>query len=226
MDHAIIFGGTSHIDPDGYERTIRFLEEKDPEVILLEVSPFSLLFRKTLGRLYRVMAERRVRRMGAPATPELLNTLRCLEVPPEYMAARDHLRKQGGRLALLDVSLFSLLHLSVAHRVISRRNLGFLAGLTEDRFSREREIARRIFLAKDGVAAAMKLRPFGTDRLIKAREGMLIKRMRRKLRRFRGRRIVYIGGWEHLIDDYAGRTLYAAMTCGKERDVLFLDERI
>jgi len=227
--HCIIFLGSSHIDPEGQRRLADALEATRPEIILLEVSRFSLLFRKTIGRLYRRIMERRAVEMGVDMSPEFANALRYLDIPAEYRAAREHSRKTGAKIILLDVSRFSFRELVHAHEIISRNNITTLSIVNADRFAQERAIARRIFVNGDDALAEMKAREFGIrpgddhDPRLAMRENILTARVISCMKKFRDRRIAYVGGWEHCIDDAKGRTLYSRIEEPKERRIVFLE---
>nr|MBP7583208.1 hypothetical protein [Spirochaetota bacterium] len=160
-NNYLLFLGTSHIAPEGQRRLVVALEAARPGIILLEVSRFSLLFRKTIGRIYRRIMERRAREMGVDMSSELANALRYLDVPAEYRAAREYSRKTRAKIILLDVSRFSFRELVRAHEIITRKNIETLSIINADRFAQERAIARRIYVNGDDALAEMKAREFG-----------------------------------------------------------------
>jgi hypothetical protein len=49
------------------------------------------------------------------------------------------------------------------------------------------------------------------DRLAVLREEKLVKKVSRFLLKHDGRRVAYVGGWEHLIEDPCKRTLYSML---------------
>lgn len=228
-DTVITFLGTSHIDPDGYRHLADAVDALRPEIILLEVSRFSLLFRKTFGRIYRALLARRVKEMRLAMSPELANAMGYLDVPCEYRAARDFSRETSAKIILVDVSRFSFLQLIQAHKIITRRNIETLSIINADRFAQERAIARRIFINGDDALAEMKARAFGLfpgddhDRRLAVREEILYRRVISCMNKYRDRRIVYVGGWEHCIDDPKKRTLYSRIEAPKARRIVFLE---
>ena len=167
--------------------------------------------------------------MGVDMSPELANALRYLDIPAEYRAAREYSRKTGAMIILVDVSRFSFRELIHAHEVITRQNIETLSIINADRFAQERAIARRIFLNKDDMLTEMKVRAFGTtsgddhDHRLAMREDILTARVISCMKKFRDRRIAYVGGWEHCIDDAKGRTLYSRIEAPKERRIVFLE---
>ena len=217
----ITFLGVSHIDPDGYGPLIDALEELSPDVILLEVSVFSLLFRATLGRLYRAIFCRRVRAMNITSSPELSLTGRYLSVPWEYRAAKEWSRRRGAEIILIDVSRISFIFLLRAHRLITRRNIQTLSEIRTDRFAEERSIAASIFRG-DPVLSEIKAANLAKDPVLARREEILTKRILSRMKRSGEKRLVYAGGWEHCIDDAGGRTLYSKVGTGQRR-IVFLD---
>ncbi len=227
-NNYLLFLGTSHIAPEGQRRLVVALEAARPGIILLEVSRFSLLFRKTIGRIYRGIMERRAREMEVDMSPELANALRYLDVPAEYRAAREYSRKTCAKIILVDVSRFSFRELIHANGIITRQNIETLSIINADRFAQERAIARRIFVNGDDALAEMKAREFGDpsgddhDRRLVTREKVLTQRVISCMKKYGGKRIAYVGGWEHCIDDPKKRTLYSRIDAPKERRIVFL----
>jgi len=162
------------------------------------MSRFSLLFRLTLGRLYRVIFRQRVLQLGIPSSHELETTDNYLDIPYEYRAARAYCRESGAKLGLVDVSRFSFFHLIHAHGLISCRNIAMLGTIDTDRFAEERTIARRIFTGDDEVLAELKARNFHSgdaherDRIrgdMAMREEILARRVRSHIKRYTGKKI-------------------------------------
>ncbi len=217
---GITFLGVSHIDPDGYVRLITALEELRAEVILLEVSPFSLLFRSTIGRLYLSIFKHRLKAMNITPSAELSIAGKYLSIPWEYHASKDWARRWGAKIILIDVSRFSFLRLLRAHELITRKNIKILSEISTDRLGEERRIAGKIFKG-DGLLAGIKAAGLAGDPALAEREKILAARTRSAMEKFREKRIVYVGGWEHCIEDVTGRTLYSIIGEGK-RKIIFL----
>ena len=216
----ILFCGISHGDPHCREKILAFLGEYQPEIILLEVSPFALLFRLTLGRVYLALLRRRISRLGPSSPAGLENLIRYLSLPREYRAVQEHCRKTRCRYRLVDSSLFSLLHLRKAHKILSWENLRMHREFREDPFQQERTMARRILQDGDDLLRKIKLDAFRRDDLLQRRERILIRRVGNELRRNPGKRLCYIGGWEHLMEDAEGCTLYSHWSRSRRRLII------
>lgn len=221
--HPVLFLGTSHIDPLCGERLARALERHRPGIVLLEVSRFSVLLRGTLGRAYARALRCSMSELGIHENAEIRNIRSSLALPAEYLAVRDYCRGNGALHFLIDVSLFSLARYPFAYRLVTRKNLKAVSGLNGDRFAGERRIARRIFEGGDDAARRARIGGFRKDRLLMRREDLLFRRIARRVAAHREKKIAYVGGWEHLIDDPQGTTLYSRLAVPKEREIVFLD---
>lgn len=220
MSDKITFIGTSHIDPDGYNRLTRILYSLCPEIILVEVSPMSLFLRKTYGRLLKIVLRRNVKVMGLGITPEIMNVINYLDLPYEYRAVRDYCSFSGSQYILADVSFYSIVRFIHAYKLVSKKNLAVLAGVGDDRFRQEKAAARDIFSGRDSKLQEMILRRFINDPLAVKREKILVKRLNKYVKKYRGKNIAYTGGWEHLIDDRHHMLLYGAFGSDKTKHIL------
>jgi len=223
MSNEITFIGTSHIDPRGYERISELLISLDPQIIVLEVSRFAVLFRKTIGKLCRKILTGHIEQLQLHKNREIIYTLQFFALPYEYRAVKQYARSRSVQVILVDVSLFSFLRLTQSFRMLKRENILSLASITEDRFVREKIIAKRIFNRDDLILARIKLTNFERDPLVRMREKILIRRLVNILSRYPDKNIISIGGWEHLIDDSTQRNLYSSISAAKRRIIPFLD---
>ncbi len=221
--HATLFIGTSHLDPEGYGKLLGALNEYRPEIVLLEVSRLSILLRRTMGIIFKRIMMRRLKRLGLPMNRELGTIVEYLGPAYEYNAARDYCCNTGARLRLIDVSLFSLIAFSRAHRLIAGKNLRYASRVDEDRFEQERSIAKKIFSNNDETIREMKLRRFSGDRLLRIRENLITRRVKKRLALPGNAKTAYIGGWEHLMDDPLGRVLYPRVDAQKERRLICIE---
>jgi hypothetical protein len=221
MNSELIFLGTSHIDPEGYERLHAFLQRIKPQIIILEVSGFAILFRKTIGALYRKILLKRVKRYNLSMNAEIENAIRFFDIPYEYRASKRYARTHGARVILADISLLSFIRLVPSYQLMRKKNIRSLSEPRENRFVVERKIAERVFTDGDPLIR-IKASGFTGDRLLMIREKILLRRIHKIISRYRSRKIAYIGGWEHLIDDPEKRTLYSNLNLPKKREVIFL----
>ncbi len=222
MNSELIFLGTSHIDPEGYERLRVFLQRIEPQIIILEVSGFAIAFRKTIGALYRKILLKRVKRFNLSMNAEIENAISFFDIPYEYRASKRYARAHGARVILADFSLLSLIRLVPSYQFMRKKNIRSLSEPRENRFAGERKIAKRVFADGDPLMIRVKASGFTGDRLLMIREKILLRRIHKIISRYRSRKIAYIGGWEHLIDDPEKRTLYSNFNLPKKREIIFL----
>jgi hypothetical protein len=180
--------GTVHLDPDGSDLLKNLLFELKPETVCVDVSPYALEFRRTLGREYRLLLDN-FRREDGSLPPALAAVDIQLQVPFEYQAADDYAERRGARVVPVGDSAQSqklLSHLS--RELMTTDNLVKLASREEpplsEQVSKEWERARRYYIA--GAPAASGLEK--TD-----------KRLARQIKEYAGREpVAHVGGWEHL----------------------------
>ncbi|HPS56867.1 MAG TPA: hypothetical protein PK514_02075 [Spirochaetota bacterium] len=222
---APLFIGTSHIDPAGYRHLMEILESNRPDMILLEVSPMSIILRRTYGFICRLILDHNLKGGGPGLSPEIRNIISYLDIPYEYTAARDYCMRTGAVYRLVDVSIISLARFFHAYKLVSKKNLTAAAASSNDRFSHEKGIAGNIFNKNDRFLLNMKLSQFSRDRLAVYRENILLRRVQRIVRKNSGRRIVYIGGWEHLMDAPGTGLLYQGFRETAGRIIAFMNQK-
>lgn len=218
-----VFIGTSHIDPDGYARLSRVLECRRPGLVLLEVSPMSIILRRTYGLICRMILRRSLKILKPEINSEIRGIMSYLDIPYEYTAVRDYCRRSGASYRLVDVSLISLARFFHAYKLVSVKNISAAAGYHGDRFMQERGTAAAIFGRNDRLLLSMKLSQFRGDPLAVRREAILLRRVIRHTKRNRSRNVMYIGGWEHLMDAPGSGLLYPESGLRGKRLIIFLD---
>lgn len=219
---SLVFLGCSHIDPEGYRNLYRALERHHPDIILLEVSLLSVILRKTLGHLYALILKYNLKSLKLDIDHEIQNILNYLTLPFEFRAVSDYCKKNKTDFHLVDVSLFTLFRFFPAYKLIRKKNLLALPKSHNNRFEQEKSIAGSIFNKNDTVPLKMKISNFKKDKLLLYREDIIAKRIIKYAGKHRNRRIVYAGGWEHLLDDTEGKTLYSKIILPKKREIVFL----
>ncbi len=188
-----------HGDPAGFGRAWRFFEMVRPEIITVEISPFSVRYRQRAGRGW----QRRLAAALEGLPPESLGHLAVARLaaqtalPFEYRAARDWGRAHQAPVKLLDSGSVARRHLPrYATELLTPDNLRCLDNpgdsCTLDEFI-AREF-RRARLARDG---RLKRPPRPADEETRRRRRLWARRLRRLAAG--GRRIVHLGGWEHLV---------------------------
>jgi hypothetical protein len=190
---------TVHGDPAGYERAWRFFEQVRPQVITVEISPFSVRYRQRAARGWR----RRLSAVLRLLPPEASRNLAVARVaaqtalPFEYRAARDWGKVHETPVKLLDSGTLARSHLPrYTVELLSPDNLRLLceseaSGTLEEFVAKE---FRRARLAREGKLRALTRCADPKD---SPRERLWARRLRRLLRS--GQRVAHLGGWEHLV---------------------------
>lgn len=218
-----LFTGTSHIDPDGYNRLWHILERDKPDMILLEVSRMSIILRKTYGRVCRLILDHNIRVLSPGPCSGISNIMSYLDIPREYAAVRDYCSRRGASCRLIDVSIISLARFFHAYKLITKKNISMAAAVHEDSFRQEAVTAGNIFNKNDRLLLNMKLNQFRNDSLALYRERILLCRVKKQVHSNSGRKIMYVGGWEHLMDAPGSGLLYDEFSGPKRRTIAFLD---
>lgn len=217
----LVLIATVHGDPKGYERAWRLLAHLRPELITVEVSPYSVRYRERHQGRWQDLMQKGLKLMP-PGAGEHLAIRRLMAqvfMPFEVRAARDF----SGRFAVpwvpVDVSAMARRHLPrYAREVLTVENLralldgpdGSLPKLVASEFKRARWAARHSWW-----------RPNGLDEESCRRERLLAVRL--KSLASLGRRVVHLGGWEHLVPWAEGESLFTRLAGFKPWRV-FLDD--
>lgn len=223
INREILFTGTSHIDPDGYSRLSQVLERHGPGMILLEVSPMSIILRRTYGLICRTILNRNLKKLGPVLNPGIRSITGYLDIPDEYRAVRSYCSRTGAEYRLVDVSIISVARFFHAYKLVTKKNITLTAAIHDDRFMQETAIARNIFTRNDSVLLNMKLNQFRKDPLAVYREKILLRRVIKHVNKNSGMSIMYVGGWEHLMDLPGSGLLYSEFPGAKRRTIPFLD---
>jgi hypothetical protein len=184
----LILVGTVHLDPDGYDLLSKLLFELKPETVCVDVSPYALEFRRTVGPEYRSLLDN-FRREDGSLPPALEAVDVQLQVPFEYRAADDYAGRRGARVVPVGDSAQSqklLAHLS--RELMTTDNLVKLAAREEPpllvQVEKEWKRARRNYITRAPAASGLEK----TD-----------KRLARQIKAYAGREpVTHVGGWEHL----------------------------
>jgi hypothetical protein len=195
----LILLATVHGDPGGYERAWRFFEQVRPEVVTVEISRFSVRYRERANKGWRRRLSEALKALPPEAGKSLAvaRVAAQAELPFEYRAARDWGNIYQVPVKFLDSGRVARLHLPrYADELLSSDNLRVLceneaSGTLEEFVAAE---FRRARLARDG-----KLRPLPrpADPGDERRERLWAKRLKGLVDS--GKRVVHLGGWEHLV---------------------------
>jgi hypothetical protein len=219
----LILLATVHGDPAGYGRARRIFEQLQPEVITVEISPFSVRYREQALQGWRRQLAEALKTLPPEAGKSLAvaRVAAQAELPFEYRAARDWGKLHQVMIKLLDAGKVARNHLPrYTDELLSPDNLRVLSenaasGTLEEFVAGE---FRRARLAREGKLRPLP-RPVASDN--KSRERLWAKRLKELAAS--GKRVVHLGGWEHLVPWEGGGGLTELLT-GLKPCVMLLDE--
>lgn len=195
----LVLLATVHGDPDGYERAWRFLEYWRPDVITVEISRFSVHYREKAAKGWRHRLSEALKTLPPKAATNVAvaRVVAQASLPFEYRVARDWGRTYQVPVKLLDTGAAARHHLPrYKEDLLTLGNLGLLCetgapGTLEEFVAKEYQRAR--------LARAGKLRrlPDFIGVEVGKRERLWNKRLRRLVTGTR--KVVHLGGWEHLV---------------------------
>jgi len=196
----LILVGTVHGDPQGYERALRLLQRWQPDLVTVEVSRFSLRYRRRQEPRWQRLLRQALEELPAAAAEHLAirRLLAQVALPFEVRVARDFSRRYGTPWRPLDLGGLARCHLPrYARELLSLANLKALLDTEdeplEDYVARE---YRRAHMSCDHTL----WRPLGANpesRRFLVRERLLARRLRHCLAGYG--RVAHLGGWEHLV---------------------------
>ncbi len=218
----LVLIGTVHGDPRGYARVGRLLTWLRPDVVTVEISPFSLRYRQAWETRWRRQLQKALTELPPEAAghPAILRVAAQIALPYEYRAAWDYGRRFGIKCLPLDLGGVSRQHLPrYGRELLSPANLRALAAepgdCLEDFVSLEFRRAR-LSLARSPWRLALDDNP----RTLR-RERFLARRLQRLAAA--GGRVAHLGGWEHLVPWRQGEGLRAWLADQKP-GILLADE--
>jgi hypothetical protein len=221
-DHSLILIGTVHGDPRGYARAIRLLAYLSPDIVTVEISPFSLRYRLKHGPAWQWQLTQVLSQLpGAAARHLAIQRLAAqVALPFEVKAARDYHHGAGAPWRPLDLGGLARRHLPrYGPELLTPANL--LALLTTTDGTLEGFVAAEFHRARLALAGSpRRLSTSGTPEMVR-RERFLVRRLRALWSRYR--LVVHLGGWEHLVDWQDEPGLWGDLTDLQPRRLL-LDE--
>jgi hypothetical protein len=201
----LILIGTVHGDPQGYVRADKLLNNLRPDLVTVEISPFSLRYRLRYGPRWQRQLARALADLPSTAASHLAVQRLAAQValPFEVLAARDYCRQAGVPWRPLDLGAPARRHLPrYASELLSPGNLQALLTTTDG--SLVEYVAAEFRRARLALARhPRRLFPLSNPETLR-RERVLARRLRRLAGRYR--QVVHLGGWEHLVgwQDSAG----------------------
>jgi len=212
----LVMVGTVHRDPGGYARLSRILERERPDLITVEVSPYSRLFRAEESSALRNTLRENLRKIqkeeGRPLSDFLsrgaiMGIFFLLKEPFEWRAAKSYAHRYGIVIHDIDLSIFSKVNLAHLSELIAVENLRTLLRLHIPSFSEQvkTQYSRAEFLFHHPPSF------WPAPKELKEREAYMAEKIRKFAQGGNGEKILHVGGWEHLIDDPDGNSLFALL---------------
>lgn len=219
---SLILIGTVHGDPRGQNRAGKLLLHLRPELVTVEISPFSLNYRLKHGSRWHRQLAAALAELPAGAEGHLAIQRLAAQVvlPFEVGAAREYSRRVNVPWRPLDLGFLSRRHLPrYATELLSPANLEALLATPDGEM--EDFVAGEFRRARQALAGASRRRLFPGAPETLRRERFLVRRLRGLVSRHR--RVVHLGGWEHLVAWEDSPGLWRDLADLKPRRVL-LDE--
>lgn len=194
----LILVGTVHGDPQGYDRAWRLLRRLAPDLVTVEVSAFSVRYRLRQQQRWQRLLQQALAALPSGASRHLAIRRLAAQValPFEVKAARDFSRRWGTPWRPVDLGSTARRHLPrYGPELLSPANLQVL--LTTEDGSMEALVAGEYGRARRAYRQAPRRLFSQNHPEILRRERFLARRLRRLASRYR--RLVHLGGWEHLV---------------------------
>ena len=182
----------------GYVRAGKLLAHLQPDMVTVEISPFSLCYRLRHGPDWQRQLARALALLPAAAVRHLAIQRLAAQValPFEVRAARDYHRNTGVDWRPLDLGAPARRHLPrYGPELLSPANLKALLAMADG--SLEEYVAAEFNRARLALERAPRRLLAGGNTEILRRERFLARRLRTLTSRYR--RVVHLGGWEHLV---------------------------
>ena len=233
--------GTIHRDPNGLPRPLATLEREDPDIITLEMSEYGVVFRERtaprlkdrlfdiLGGLHEKWGQEQDREPDKPQNPFKVGAIRAilltLELPFEFRAVRAYCKRKRIPYRCIDLSKYSRAKLKMLQEgVITEDNvrkiLTFVPVDTHEELRKHRLLARRLtsqnvdhLLIRACLSGKMGDGMAHRDRYMSLRIKEILRNDKKTL---------HVGGWEHMLDDPQGKTLYSLLKGLRPRRLLSL----
>jgi hypothetical protein len=231
---ALLLLGTVHGDPKGFTRLTRFLTGWQPDLILLELSPYARSFRLRHQRSLQRLLTRHVELAAGPyrwnrrkalAHPQILAIRRQLALPFEYRATSRYARQNGKKLLLVDYSPFSRKLIAGWKQLLTVPNLAQLLCLPvvpkSEAVEHAYRKARRLLEDRDPLSTfRSQCGAVAMTSLWREREHCMVEKVRDALSRRQPAKAVYVGGWQHLAAHESPSSLRDHLMIGASRCLL------
>lgn len=185
--------GIIHRDERNPDILRTWLTKIQPDVVTVEISRYSLDFRRSAGNMYRerlsgICGCRDMRQYGR-TIDELYS---FIDMPLEFAVADEYCRQNDIDVYPVDMDLFSLLKLRKVDELIDRENI--MKNLSGDKKPVMSESMLADLYFRRGVAA------FSYDEEMAIRDNFMCHKIGILRKRFKNKRFLHIAGWQHLRD--------------------------
>lgn len=206
----LVLIGTVHGDPDGAIRLGEVLRREAPSVILVEVSPYGLAYRKRNVRRLRMLLRRRIQRIAGSherrhkTWGRLQALFTRIQMPFEYRSSLRFCREHSASLHCIDLS-------SESKRLIGEQWREMFASANLQALMREPDEDPRVSVGKTYALASRLVsererscinpfvRQWMEDPSWQGREAHLAEEIRGRFALMSEGRLAYVGGWQHLL---------------------------
>ncbi len=197
--------GTVHSDPDGFSKTLSFLEGYTPDLLLVEISEFALKFRHAhaaqlatifVERLHAVSQKLDIPYASALEHPQIAAIFRQINLPFEYCASSAYAERTGAPLVPVDFSEFSRRWITTWPEMLSAANIEILLEMENNEApvaTLYARAARRVYEGETFPEALHHDAPLWQER-----ERYMAQTITAALNRFTPERPLFVGGWWHL----------------------------
>ncbi len=188
-----------HGDPRGHARALTLLDHLQPQLVTVEISPFSLRYRLKNEAGWQRRLARSLADLPAGAARHLAVQRLAAQIalPFEVRAARDYSRSRGHPWRPLDLGSTARRHLPrYGPELLSPANLEALLSTPDG--SLEEWSTAEFDRARLALARSSRRLLAGSDHETCRRESFMARRLRRLASRYG--RVAHLGGWEHLVD--------------------------
>ncbi len=191
--------GVIHRDRNGSKMLAEWLDHIAPDVITLEFSNYGLSFRKQYGGQYKKKISEtldKLKKNNCQYNAEAVENLYSFaDVPYEYKMSLDYVKKNDGKLFLIDQDIFSHRKLKSSTELFSMSNMEkLLCNSDSGCYEKEKAVAR-LFFERGVKVHAYTEEMRERDMYMRDKISMLMKSLNNK-------RFLHICGWRHLEDPY------------------------
>ena len=226
---SLVMVGTVHRDPKGFGKLLRILEREAPNFITVEISPYALEFRAKQATHFRAILRENLKKIQREegesyrrflSHGEIQGIFLLLKVPFEWRAAEGYARRSRIGLKAIDLSAYSEEKLARISELIEIDNLRTLLQSSSPAI-----IDQVIF--QNRRAQNLWNQPLAggsPQEEIQERERHMAGEIRRLLEKGNKRKILHVGGWEHLLPASQGKSLFARLGKFKPCRILLTDD--